>query len=701
MNSAGHWIIRPLALATLLLLASGGNAHAYIGPGAGFAFIGSFFVMFMAVVAAAVVLLMWPVRVLIFFLRRKKGYTKTDVGRVVVVGLDGLDPKLVRKYAEEGLLPNFSRLMESGSFQPLETTCPSISPVAWSSFTTGLTPARHGIFDFLDRDLKTYMPVLSSAKIGGAERQLKIGRYRIPLGKPSVKLLRKGVPFWHYLGEKGVSCSVLRVPITFPPEKFEGRLLSAMCTPDLRGTQGTFSFYTTVPGNKGRREGGQVHTVTLEGGRITTHVVGPHNPFVEGGPATKIPLVITVDIVNKSARFVLPDAEFTLTEGVYSDWTGLAFPMGPMIKARGIARFLVTSFEPFSFYVTPVNIDPEDPALPISHPKTYSVYLGKLMGSHATLGLAEDTWALNEKVITDEQFLSQAWMIHREREDMLMNELDNVAKGLVVCVFDITDRAQHMFWKYTDPGHPALEGGSPDRYAHVIKDVYAEMDAMVSRVAEKLSDKDMLVVMSDHGFCSFRRGVNLNSWLHENGYLALKEGAAPSDNEWFHSVDWDRTTAYAVGLGGICINTKGREARGTVPPGADVQALKDEIVAKLSGLVDAEKDARPVRNVYDLKKLYKGPYLDDGPDLFVGFDKGYRVSWECAKGVVDGRLFKDNIKSWSGDHCTDYTVVPGVLLSNRKLESEGRAASIIDVAPTIIKAFGLDVPKHMEGRPLI
>jgi predicted AlkP superfamily phosphohydrolase/phosphomutase len=701
MKSAGLRTTKPLALALLFLLASAGSAHAYIGPGAGFAFIGSFFVMFMAALAAAVVLLMWPVRVLIFFLRKKKGYAKTDVGRVVVVGLDGLDPKLVRKYLDEGRLPNFERLMEAGSFQPLETTCPSISPVAWSSFTTGLTPARHGIFDFLDRDLKTYMPVLSSAKIGGAPRHLKLGRYRIPIGKPPVRLLRKGVPFWHYLGDVGVSCSVLRVPITFPPEKFEGRLLSAMCTPDLRGTQGTFSCYTTAPKEKDRREGGQVYAVKLENGRIKTDIVGPHNPFVEGSPAVKIPVEVRVDSAKKSARFILPDTEFTLTEGVYSDWANLAFPMAPMVKARGIARFLVTSFEPFSFYVTPVNIDPEDPALPISHPKTYSVYLGKLMGSHATLGLAEDTWALNEKVIDDQQFLDQAWLIHKEREAMLMNELENVAKGLVVCVFDITDRAQHMFWKYTDPGHPALEGGQPDKYAHVIGDVYAGMDAMVGRVMGKLSGKDILLVMSDHGFCSFRRGVNLNSWLHESGYLALKDGAAPSDNEWFHSVDWERTTAYAVGLGGICINTKGRESRGTVSPGADVQALKDEIAGKLTALMDTEKDARPVRNVYDLKRLYKGPYLDNGPDLFVGFDKGYRVSWECAKGVVDGKLFKDNIKSWSGDHCTDYAVVPGVLISNRNLKADGRAANIIDIAPTVIKAFGLDVPKHMEGSPLL
>lgn len=684
------------------VLSSATYAHAYIGPGAGFAFIGSFFVMFMAVFAAAIVLLMWPVRVLVYFLRRKKGYTKTDVGRVVVVGLDGLDPRLTRRHVEAGRMPNFAKLMEKGTFTPLQTTCPSISPVAWSSFTTGLTPARHGIFDFLDRDLKTYLPILSSAKIGGTERSIKLGKYRIPIGKPVLKLLRKGTPFWHFLGEKGISCSVLRVPITFPPEKFEGRLLSAMCTPDLRGTQGTFSYYTADESGRKKREGGQHFDIKIVNGVVDTIVAGPHNTFLQDAPISRVPLKVKVDASKGEAEFILPDTKFKLSQGEYSGWVTLEFPMVPGVRASGIARFLVTSFAPFSFYVTPVNIDPENPALPISHPKTYSMYLGKALGSHATLGLAEDTWALNEKVINDDQFLEQAWSIHAEREAMLMNELENVRAGLVVCVFDITDRAQHMFWKYTDPGHPALEGKPAEPYAHVIGEVYDKMDAMVGRVMDKLGEKDMLIIMSDHGFGSFRRGVNLNSWLHEHGYLALKDGADPSDDEWFHNVDWTRTRAYGVGLGGICVNTRGRESRGIIAPGPEVETLKAEIVDKLSALIDHEGGGKkPVRNVYDLKKLYKGPYLDNGPDLFVGFDDGYRVSWDCAKGVVSATMIRDNIKSWSGDHCSDYTIVPGILLCSRKLTGNGRAPNIIDVGPTVIKAFGLEVPKQMEGRPLI
>ncbi|MBI5189472.1 MAG: alkaline phosphatase family protein [Nitrospirae bacterium] len=688
------------ALAAALLALASPDAHAYIGPGAGFAFIGSFFVMFTAIFIATIALLVWPVRMLIFFLRRKKGYTKTDVGRVVVVGLDGLDPKLARRHMDQGLMPNFKAMAEKGTFKPLQTTCPSISPVAWSSFATGLTPARHGIFDFLDRDLKTYLPILSSAKIGTSSKVLKLGKYRIPLKKPPIKLLRKGTPFWHFLGEKGVSCSVLRVPITFPPAQYEGRELSAMCVPDLKGSQGTFSFYTEDEAESKRLEGGQVFVIKADGDTVRTHLHGPHNTFVEGAPICKAAVTINIDRAKGEAAFSLDDADFKLTEGVYSPWIKVGFALAPKVAASGICRFLVSSFTPFRFYVTPINIDPEAPALPISHPQSYAVYLGKLLGSYATLGLAEDTWALNEKVLTDGQFMEQCYDIHAEREAMLFNELDNVRKGLVVCVFDATDRMQHMFWRYTDPGHPALEGASPEPYKDAIKDLYAKMDGLIERVQEKLNPDDMLIVMSDHGFASFRRGVNLNTWLYDNGYLKLKEGKTPSDTEWFKDVDWKKTVAYGVGLGGICLNIKGRESQGVVEPGKMAEFLKADIKKKLAEIVDeAAGGKKPIRNVYDLKELYKGPYLDNGPELVVGFDDGYRVSWDCAKGVVSPELITDNLKSWSGDHCTDFSVVPGVLFCNRVLP--GERPRIIDIGPTVIKAFGMEVPKAMEGRPLI
>jgi predicted AlkP superfamily phosphohydrolase/phosphomutase len=214
---------------------------------------------------------------------------------------------------------------------------------------------------------------------------------------------------------------------------------------------------------------------------------------------------------------------------------------------------------------------------------------------------------------------------------------------------------------------------------------------------EKIDENTMLIVMSDHGFQPFTRGVNLNSWLYRNGYLVLKDGE--QSGEYFCGVDWDRTKAYTFGLGGLYINKKGREGKGIVKPGRETQQLKEELVQKLRGLKDEDKGNVAIKEVYETVTLYSGPYLENGPDLIVGFNKGYRTSWDAAIGKMNNKIFEDNIKKWSGDHCIDPGFVPGVFFSNRKLEA--KQASIIDIAPTVLKLFGIYKPAYMEGKPLI
>jgi hypothetical protein len=221
---------------------------AYIGPGAGFAFLGSFVSILGGVLLGLISILLWPVRVLWGAVTGRQGYKHAKVKRLVFLGLDGLDPGLAERYMQEGKLPNLSRLREQGSFHRLRTTFPALSPVAWSTFATGVNPARHAMFDFLNRSLSSYMPHLSSSRVSEPAKILKLGRYRIPLGRPIVDMWRKSKTFWQILGQRQIASTILRVPITFPPEKFNGRLLSAMCTPDLLGTQGTFALYTTRTG---------------------------------------------------------------------------------------------------------------------------------------------------------------------------------------------------------------------------------------------------------------------------------------------------------------------------------------------------------------------------------------------------------------------------------------------------------------------
>jgi len=245
-RSPGSILSVPVILLILtIVLTVNQPAQAYIGPGAGFAVLGSFLVMLGAMAAAVVTMFTWPIRWIIRSIRGRRALARSKVKKLVILGIDGLDPGLTNKSMTDGKLPNFARLRDQGCFHRLQTTIPSISPVAWSSFQTGSNPGKHNIFDFLTRDKKNYLPTLSSVSIHPPPRKLKLGKYEFPIGKADVRLLRKGKPFWHYLGEHGIFSNVLRVPITFPPEKFKGVTLSAMCVPDLRGSQGTFSFFTT------------------------------------------------------------------------------------------------------------------------------------------------------------------------------------------------------------------------------------------------------------------------------------------------------------------------------------------------------------------------------------------------------------------------------------------------------------------------
>ena len=303
---------------------------------------------------------------------------------------------------------------------------------------------------------------------------------------------------------------------------------------------------------------------------------------------------------------------------------------------------------------------------------------------------------MNEKVLDDQAFLAQCYANHEDRERMLFDALEKTQQGLCACVFDTTDRVQHMFWRYLDEDHPAAREVPRDQRPEVIQDLYARMDELVGRVMKQIDDQTLLMIVSDHGFKSFARCVNLNAWLHQNGYLALKSGKTES-GDWFDDVDWSRTRAYTMGLNGLYVNLKGREREGIVEPGAEVESLKDELRRKLDGLTDPASGRVGITGVFDCDAVYAGPYVDNAPDLIVGYGDGFRASWDSVMGKVTSQIFEDNLKAWSGDHCIDPRLVPGVLFCNHKISDEKPA--IVDVAPTILKLFGLALPGHLDGRP--
>src|SRR5437764_3583303 len=295
----------------------------YIGPGAGFAFLGSFLTLLGGVLLGIGSLLVWPFRMAIRAFRGQQGYKNAKIKKLIFLGLDGLDPALAERYMAEGKLPNLSRLREQGDFQRLRTTFPALSPVAWSTFATGVNPGRHSMFDFLNRSLNSYLPELSSSRVTNPERIFKIGKYRIPLGRPIVEMRRKSKTFWQILGERQLASTVLRVPITFPPEKFNGRMLSAMCTPDLLGTQGTFALYTTAA-DSGEMESGNRYPLTLRDGAHHGEIEGPENYMEEGGGQLKIPFTLTLRGERK-ATLEIGGERHELVQGEYTDWITLRF----------------------------------------------------------------------------------------------------------------------------------------------------------------------------------------------------------------------------------------------------------------------------------------------------------------------------------------------------------------------------------------
>lgn len=607
--------------------------------------------------------------------------------KVIVIGLDGLDPGLVAPMLAAGELPALARLEALGGLGRVATTSPAQTPVAWSTFATGVNPGGHGVFDFIRRDPVTYRP------------DLGLNRYEQKSAwlPPKAVNLRRGTPVWDLLAAGGIGSTILRCPCTYPPAAPRGRMLAGMGVPDLRGGLGSPTFYSSAPDLAPRESESVVPLTTGPPGPIPAHLVGPRNP--KDRSTLRFEFTIQPDPVDGSVtiRSAGSPAELVVRRGAWSDWLKVKFKAGMLQGVRGMVRFTLIGLDPLELYASPVNFDPAGPPFPVSAPAGYAEELAEAIGDYYTTGMVEDHTGLNNERIDEHTFLEQCAEVWDEREAMMLHELERFDSGLFYCLFDTPDRVQHLFWRYREPGHPALRGRAPDpEFARVIDDQYRRADEVVGRALEFADDRTLVVVLSDHGFGSFRRGVHLNTWLRDQGLLALESGADPHD--FPGSIDWSRTRAYALGLGGIYLNLEGREGRGIVTPDEAV-GLKTRIAEGLTGLVDPERSAVAVRGVKSREQLYRGPFAEESPDLVVHFAEGYRVSWGASLGGVPEGHFEDNVKKWSGDHIVDPDLVPGALLMNRPFRHEG--AGLVDLAPTILDALGLGPGPVMEGRTLL
>jgi predicted AlkP superfamily phosphohydrolase/phosphomutase len=622
--------------------------------------------------------------------------------KAIVIGLDGLEPTIVESMLERGELPNLARIRQTGSYSRLRTTYPAQTPVAWSSFATGTNPGGHGIFDFISRNPATYLPDAALSHFAPPKNMFS---------PPQVVNQRKGVPFWQTLSQAGVPSVVLRCPCTFPPDEINGHMIAGVGVPDLRGSQNKGTFYTQkmdVPAGESEQ------VIILDSGDdLKTHVIGPRN--TKQSPASDAVCPIRVQVKLESCSLAIEaggsPARIEVKEKSWSEWIRFKFRLSMLQSVTGIARIYVRQIQPHvEFYISALNFDPAAPLFPVSAPAAYAKDLIEEIGLFSTLGMAEDHNGLNNGRLDEAAFLGHCELVLEERERLMRFELNRFKDGFFFLLFDTPDRVQHMVWRFRDPEHPGYEPDLARDFSGLIEQHYARCDKLLGPVLENTDENTLLIVLSDHGFNTFRRAFDTNTWLWQNQLLTLKNGKKPSEDmrEGLSEVDWSRTYAYATGLGGIYLNMKGRERDGILEEDSEAERVRDAIQSEMPQALDSLKNRRPIRSVWRRESIYSGAYVADAPDLLVNFCPGYRVSWQSAVGGFANSLIEDNTRKWSGDHIVDPEAVPGIFFMNKPVVAPPLSGclrqggpAIVDLAPTILNYLSVSVPNVMEGTSLL
>lgn len=622
-------------------------------------------------------------------------------GRLIILGFDGVDPEWLERYAGEGKLPTLDGLRKANggrSYKHLRSSNPPQSPVAWASFATGMEPGDHGIFDFIARSLPQTPGVLAVVP-----RVATTSFEPQDIGPPVARNLRSGEPFWQRLGNRGVRVVALNVPYSFPPDPMkDGRMLSGLGVPDLRETNSTFTYVgTEVTPEQAKQPpgGGALVPLAMAQGRGRFELEGPSLPAGKG-KRTKLAMELATDDNNTTATLSASGKSVKLALNEMSDWIELDFKHDSQ-SIRGIARaMLLEAGARTRLFITPISMHPRGAYSAFTYPKAFAGQLADEVGLYKTVGWDHDTSALNAEVLDDGAFLKDMDQIETQRRKMLLDRFDKADWDLLTWVSTSTDRVAHMFYRLIDPQHPRYDAALAARYGDAIENEYKRMDATVAAVLKRLQPDDVLLIISDHGFHNYRRGLNVNQWLRQQGLLTLKGGATASEREFFIDVDWSQTKAYALGTGQVYVNQRGRERDGIVNA-ADVAPLVQQIRSGLLQLRDAERDhAQVVTQGYVGAEAFRGGRAADAPDLQIAFAENYRTSWETILGGVPEALFADNTKKWSGDHAaSDVADTDGILIANRPIAVDKPA--IVDLAPTAIAFFGQPAVREHVGKALL
>jgi len=657
-----------------------------------------------------------PALLLLAFAALSSCHRRADENsQLIILGFDGMDPRLCERLMNQGRLPRLAQLRDAGGYRPLGTSIPPQSPVAWSNFITGADAGVHGIFDFIHRNpAKQCEPYYSAAETVHSDDGWEVGKHKLPLTfwpfshNPTQTLLkRNGIPFWDYLDEAGIPIRIYDIPSNYPPSPSRhGHMccLAGMGVPDLLGGYGTYQVFTGDTVRSTEEPGGLRKPLVFQDDFAKSSLVGPENTALARPAKSSVPFQVYRHPLEPSARIELQDQVIVLKEGEWSDWCKVDYelempPFLPNTHVSGICRFYLQQVRPtFRLYVTPINVDPSDPGgQRITEPPDFITDLSKALGLFYTTGFQEDHKALSNRVFRDEEYLEQARYVLKERMQLLHYAMENYRDGLLFFYFSSTDLQAHMFWWEGDDPHPTRSPQSARRFNGVIEDLYVEADKVVGSVVDRYGPKAAILVMSDHGFCNFRRQFNVNTWLRDQGYLGPGDCRSLLNPSAGRLVDWSKTRAYGMGLNGLYLNLRGRERDGIVEP-SDREALLEEIRGKLLSVRDPLDDQPVIAEVYRSDEIYTGPFAAAGPDLIIGYHRGYRASWATTQGDLETEVLSKNDSAWSADHCIASDQVPGVIFSNRPIVRG--APSLIDLAPTILEHFAVPVPEAMKGKSL-
>ena len=553
-----------------------------------------------------------------------------------------MDPSFVERHWSD--LPNLKQLRDRGGYSRLATTDPPQSPVAWSTFITGLDPGEHGIFDFVHRDPATREPYLSTDRTVGPRFTLPLGQYVLPLSRSRVVSLRRGRAFWEYLSDRRIPVTIIRIPVNYPPSS-SGRELAGMGTPDLRGTQGTFTWFTDDPAETSRDvPGGVVRVVALRGGHADLRIPGPPDPLRRDRAPTAASLTVDVDPDGAAARLETGGTAAIVREGEWSGWLPAEFPLVPHLRStRGMVRVYAKQLHPrLELYVSPVNVDPADPALPISSPAGYAREVADTAGRWSTLGIPEDTAVLRQGFFDLPRFLSETRLVLGDERRLLDDALRRYRGGFLFYYFSVVDQGSHILW---------------GRHEAELLDVYRAVDRCVGEAISREPSADV-IVMSDHGFARFDRAVNLNTFLMSRNL-----------------------PAYGMGLNGVYLTDRGAAS---------------EVRSELLAFRDPA-DGRPV--IASVNPTHPSPQNRAiAPDFIVGYSAGYRASWQTALGDAPPDLVTANDDAWIGDHCIDPQAVPAVLFATRPIR--GSDPRLQDLPVSLLALYGVARPAQMTGRAI-